>query len=103
VLATLQLLQIIVEVGALGLLAFIVIKGLPALMTVKGLFLQNLIHQNRTIAKLAKAVIHLAYKVKNPEIDNDEELQEIEAELDDHMRNMPPDKIEKRHDPSNTS
>jgi hypothetical protein len=76
------LVTLLVQTGALGLLGFVVVRGIPAII-------KMLVHINRTLAKLTVAIIHLGYKIKNPQIDNDDELESLERELGEHMKVMP--------------
>lgn len=77
--------SLVVQMGALGLLTYIVVKGIPAILTIMTLFLRSQAHNDETVAKVGRAVIHLAYKIKNPCIINDEELSDLDKEIVAHM------------------
>lgn len=83
-----EVVSLVVQTGALGLLTYIVVKGIPALMTVARLIVGALAHQDETIAKLARGLIHVSYKIKNPCIVNNDEMEELEKELIQHMQEL---------------
>lgn len=84
----LDVVHLVVQGGAFGLLAYLAVKGLPALLLVMSLYLKAQLHQDETIAKLTRAIIHLTYKIKNPSITNNEEMEALDKELTDHMQNL---------------
>jgi len=83
-----EVVSLVVQTGALGLLTYIVVKGIPAILTIMSLFLKSQAHNDETLSKVGRAVIHLSYKIKNPCIVNDEELTELEKEITAHMTEM---------------
>lgn len=84
-----EIISLVVQTGALGLLTYIVVKGIPAILTIMSLFLKSQAHADETISKVGRAVLHLSYKIKNPCIINDEEISELDKELLQHMQQLP--------------
>lgn len=82
--ATASYVQVIVQLGSFGVLAYLIYKWPPQIITALENLRMSQMHSDETTSKLGRAITLLTIQIKNPNADVSEEACKLRTEFVEH-------------------
>jgi hypothetical protein len=82
--ATATYVQVIVQLGSFGVLAYLIYKWPPQIISALEALRKAQIHADETVSKLGRAITLLTIQLKNPQANVGDEANKLAEELKEH-------------------